>query len=205
MAAEAISFDLGVHLMVVNSAEVVNKYVGQTGKNISALFQDAQQKGSVLVFDEGEGLFGSRGTGSSSSVSRHDNLNVGLLLQHIESFAGVCIVITNHATTIDDAFFRRFDYVLQFTKPSCRERERLWESILPKECPLGPGVSLSTLANRFELSGGDIKSALFRAASRAALRTNDKDRILRMQDLEEACQEELNKRSEGRGHGGMYI
>lgn len=204
MAAEAISFDLGVHLMVVNAAEVVNKYVGETGKNISALFREAQQKGSVLVFDEGEGLFGSRSS-TSSSASRHDNLNVGLLLQQIESFAGVCIVITNRPSCIDDAFFRRFDYVVKFEKPSPRVRERIWAALLPKECPLGPAVNLSTLANRYELSGGDIKSALFRAASQAALRKADVDRILRMQDLEDACQEEIEKRAGKNGHFGMYM
>lgn len=196
MAAEAIGFDTGSPLMVVNTSELVNKYVGETGKNIVSVFRTAKQKGAVLVFDEGEGLFGSRSTGGdSSSCTRHDNINVGLLLQYIESFAGVCIVITNHSDAIDEAFFRRFNFVLKFEPPSPRQREQLWKSMIPKDCPLTADVSLSFLANRYELCGGDIKSALLRAASRAALRRDEKDRVVSMKDLEESCQEEISKKS----------
>jgi len=197
LAAEAISFDIGNPLMVVNTSELVNKYVGETGKNIASVFRDAKQKGAVLVFDEGEALFGHRGTGGGSSVSRHDDLNVGLLLQHIEQFSGVCIIITNHSEAIDEAFFRRFQYVLKFEPPTARLREQLWRSIIPKECPLAPDVSLKTLASRFEMCGGNIKSALLRAASRAALRATEKDRVVRMKDLEDSCQEELQKGPSG--------
>lgn len=195
MAAEAIGFDTGSPLMVVNTAELVNKYVGETGKNIVSIFRDAKRKGAILVFDEGEGLFGSRSTGSPSSSGRHDNINVGLLLQYIESFGGVCIVITNHQEAIDEAFFRRFHFVVKFELPGPRLREQIWKSMIPKECPLSADVSLSTLANRYELCGGDIKSALLRAASRAALRFEEKCRIVSMKDLEESCQEETSKKS----------
>jgi SpoVK/Ycf46/Vps4 family AAA+-type ATPase len=204
LAAEAISFDIGSPLMVVNTSELVNKYVGETGKNITSVFRDAKHKGAVLVFDEGEGLFGHRSKGNGSSVSRHDDLNVGLLLQHIEHFSGVCIVITNHSEAIDEAFFRRFNYVLKFEFPSARLREQLWRSLLPKECPLASDISLSVLANRFEMCGGDIKSALLRAASRAALREKDVDRIVTMKDLEQSCQEEVEKRSD-KTSANIYI
>ena len=196
MAAEAIGFDTGSPLMVVNTAELVNKYIGETGKNIVAVFRAAKQKGAVLVFDEGEGLFGSRSSSSNGGGSdRHDNINVGLLLQYIESFAGVCVVITNHSESIDDAFFRRFHFVIKFEAPGPRQREQLWKSMIPKECPLSSDVSVSILANRYDLCGGDIKSALLRAASRAALRVDEKHRIVSMGDLEESCQEEISKKS----------
>lgn len=205
MAAEAISFDLGCPLMVVNAAELVNKYVGQTGKNIVSAFKDARNSGAVLVFDEGEGLFASRNSETASSNSRHDNINVGLLLQHIECFPGVCIVITNLADAIDDAFFRRFNHVVEFQKPGPRLRERLWNMIIPSECPLATDVSTERLANQFDLSGGEIKSALLRAASRAALRSDEGNRILRMADLEESCNEEISKQKGGRPNMGMYV
>jgi SpoVK/Ycf46/Vps4 family AAA+-type ATPase len=206
MAAEAISFDLGCPLMVVNTAELVNKYVGETGKNISSAFRDAKNNGSVLVFDEGEGLFGSRNMGtSSSSTSRHDNLNVGLLLQHIESFPGVCIVITNSAEAIDEAFFRRFNHVVSFDKPGPRLRLKLWQLMIPKQCPLSADVSTERLANQFELTGGEIKIALLRAASRSALRMKESERVLRMIDLEESCTEELSKQQGNRPRIGMYM
>lgn len=205
MAAEAISFDLGCPLMVVNAAELVNKYVGQTGKNIVSAFKDARNSGAVLVFDEGEGLFASRNSGTSSSTSRHDNLNVGLLLQHVESFPGVCIVITNLADAIDEAFFRRFNHVVEFDKPGPRLRRRLWQMIIPAECPLAPDVSTERLADQFDLSGGEIKSALLRAASRAALRMDEDNRILKMADLEESCEEEVSKQKGRRPRMSMYI
>lgn len=181
--------------MVVNTAELMSKYVGETGKNIVAVFREANQKGAVLVFDEGEGLFGARSQGGDSSTGRHDTLNVGLLLQHVENFSGVCIVITNHRDVIDEAFFRRFHYVLEFELPGPGQREKLWGFIVPKECPLAKDVKLSILANRYEMCGGDIKSALLRAASRAALRLKDKDRVVSMKDLELSCKEEVSKRS----------
>jgi SpoVK/Ycf46/Vps4 family AAA+-type ATPase len=205
MAAEAISFDLGCPLMVVNSAELVNKYVGETGKNIVSAFKNARSNGAVLVFDEGEGLFGSRNMGTSSSTTRHDVLNVGLLLQHIESFPGVCIVITNAAEAIDEAFFRRFNYVVAFEKPGPRLRLRLWQSIVPCQCPVSSDVSKEKLANQYELTGGEIKSALLRAASRAALRMKESERVLRMADLEESCAEELSKQHGKNPRTGMYM
>lgn len=194
MAAEAIGFDLGSPLIVVNSAELVNKYVGETGKNIEAIFTEAQSKDAVLVFDEGEGLFGTRQEGSDS-VSRHDTINVGLLLQHMENFTGVCIVVTNQKAAIDEAFFRRFHYVLNFEPPSMRQREELWKSIVPDDCPLGGDVSFSSLANKYELCGGGIKSAVLRGATRAALRLDESDCLITMKDLEDACEEEVSKGS----------
>lgn len=204
MAAEALSFDIGCPLMVVNAAELLNAYVGQTGKNIVAVFKDAKQKEAVLVFDEAEALFGARNVASGSSLSRHDNLNVGLLLQNIESYNGICIVITNHREAIDEAFFRRFTYVLQFEQPGPRQREKLWKSIVPEDCPVAADVSYSNLANRYEMCGGDIKSSLLRAASRAALRS-EKDRLVRMGDLEKACQEEVTKRSSSGASKNIYL
>ena len=93
-------------------AELVSKWVGETGKNINKIFANAKSKDAILVFDEAEGLFGSRQS-SGGSTSRHDNLNVGLLLQYIENFSGICVVITNMKESIDEAFFRRFRFVLE--------------------------------------------------------------------------------------------
>lgn len=194
MAAESVAFDLGRPVMAVNMAELVDKYVGETGKNIDAIFKAAKQKDAVLIFDEAEGLFGTR-VQAQDAVSRHDTINVGLLLQSIENSRCTCIVITNQKAAIDNAFLRRFQYVVDFKQPTSHEREKLWEAIIPEECPLADDVSLERLAHCFELSGGDIKSAVIRAATRAALRPKVYERVVSMKDLEDSCREEQAKKS----------
>ncbi len=143
--------------------------------------------------------------GEGGSTSRYDNMNVGLLLQYIEAFNGVCIVVTNMKEMIDQAFFRRFRFVLEFERPTGKQRRLLWQKVLPKECPLEKDVDFGVLADRYELSGGQIKSIVLRAATRAALREESK-RILNQSDLETSCKEELEKDGSGKSHASnMYI
>jgi SpoVK/Ycf46/Vps4 family AAA+-type ATPase len=157
----------------------------------------------VLVFDEAEGLFGARAQGSSSA-GRHDTMNVGLLLQYIEHHPGVCIVITNMKEAIDDAFFRRFRFVLDFEMPDASQREALWKLLIPKECPLASDVSLCDLASRYEMCGGDIKNALLRAATAAALRSEEMERKVTMNDLTSACDAETLKTGDKKRAMTMY-
>ena len=119
-------------------------------------------------------------------------MNVGLLLQYIEHFPGVCIVVTNLKAAIDEAFFYRFGFVVEFEKPDTPLREQFWALMLPKECPLAPDVSIPVLARSYEMVGGDIKSAVVCAASCVALRDKE-DRIVKMTDLEVSCKEEMWK------------
>lgn len=193
MAAEAIGFELGRPLLVVNVAELVSKWVGDTAKNIKAVFVDAKKRDAILVFDEGEALFSRRCGDTSSSTARHDTMNVALLLQSIEQFPGVCIVITNQKHIIDEAFFRRFRLVLDFGKPDIAAREKMWKMLVPKDTPLSSDVSFSDLAARFELCGGDMKNAFLCAATQAALRPTAANRILTTDDLVRACQAEQRK------------
>lgn len=192
MAAEAIGFDLGKPLLVVNVAELMSKWVGETGKNIEKIFARAKSKDAVLVFDEAEGLFGSRTNDSGGSTSRHDTLNVGLLLQFIENFAGICIVITNLKGAIDEAFFRRFRFVLEFEMPNAASREKIWKITIPKQCPLAKDVNFKELASRYEMSGGGIKNAILRAATAAALRQESSSQVT-MEDFVTACKAEEEK------------
>lgn len=109
---------------------------------------------------------------------------------------------------LDEAFFRRFQFVLDFERPDCRMREELWKTILPPECPLAPDVSLQALSQRYDMCGGNIKSALLRAATRAALRDSDEDKneehVIHMADLVESCEEEMDKTSANMHHADMY-
>mmetsp|Transcript_16708 Transcript_16708/g.19244 ORF Transcript_16708/g.19244 Transcript_16708/m.19244 type:complete len:1183 (+) Transcript_16708:634-4182(+) len=192
MAAEAIGFDLGRPLLVVNVAELVSKWVGETGSNIKKIFANAKSKDAVLVFDEAESLFGSRQSSSGGSTSRHDNLNVGLLLQYIENFTGICVVITNMKDSIDEAFFRRFRFVLEFKLPDAVAREKIWKSTCPDQCPISKDVDFGELARRYAMSGGGVKNSLLRAATTAALRDGGKHELT-MADLKEACEGEEGK------------
>jgi SpoVK/Ycf46/Vps4 family AAA+-type ATPase len=188
LAAEAIGYELGKALKVVNCAELLSKYVGDSAKNIEALFHDARNNDSVLVFDEAEGLFGAR-TGMGTSTDRYANIDVGLLLYHIERFPGIVILTTNLRENVDEALFRRLKFVLEFPVPDRALREALWKKLVPEKTPLAADVDMAALAARFELTGGHIKTAVFKAAARAALRPED-SRHIAMRDLVEAAEEE---------------
>jgi len=177
---------------VVNCGELLSKWVGESTKNIDAIFEEARHSDAILVFDEAEGLFGTR-TAMSTSTDRYANVDVGVLLYHIERFPGIIILTTNLIDNIDKAFFRRLRFVLHFDIPSFKLRAKLWKLLIPEETPLADNVNFEQLAHH-EMSGGNVKSAVFRAASRAALRPEE-DRKLTMKDLEEAAEEEMGKTS----------
>jgi SpoVK/Ycf46/Vps4 family AAA+-type ATPase len=205
MAAEAIGYDLGKPLKVVNCAQLISKWVGESQKNIEAVFDEARQVDAVVVFDEAEGLFGSRADTGGDGAGRHDSMNVGILLHHIETFPGVVVVITNMRERIDPAFFRRFKFVMEFPVPDAEHRKKLWRLLLPTEAPLAADVDLDVLANRYVIAGGNIKSVVFRAASRAALRKDAASRVITMADLTSACDEEMQKETgTSTAHLSMY-
>lgn len=164
-AAQAIGYEIGKALKIVNCAEVISKWVGESAKNIDLIFEEAKGQDAILVFDEAEGLFGAR-TSSSTSTDKYSNMDTGLLLYHMDRYPGVVILTTNVIDHIDPAFFRRIKFVVKFEMPSISEREMLWKNLIPKECPLGDDINFKTLGQRFELAGGSIKSSIFRAASR---------------------------------------
>ncbi|CAJ1423930.1 unnamed protein product [Effrenium voratum] len=197
LAAQAIGFEVGRALKVVNSANIVDKYVGETGKNIEKVFAEARAMEAILVFDEAEGLFGRRNAEAASSVDKHANLDSGLLLYWLEHYPGLCILTTNARDAIDSAFFRRFRFMVEFPQPDRATRAKLWESSLPKQAPRAPDVDFQALASEFEkFSGGDIQNAVIRAASRAALRPDDGKRWICMADLREAARTERSKADE---------
>ena len=117
MAAEAIGFDVGRPLMVVNCAQLMDKYVGESAKNIEKVFAEAKGQDAVLVFDEAEGLFAQR-TNEGGSTSRHDSMNVGILLHHMEEFSGIVVAITNRYEQVDTAFHRRFKCARRHMRPT---------------------------------------------------------------------------------------
>jgi len=192
LAAEAIGFETGKPLKAINCAELVSKYVGDTGKNIEAVFTDAKNMDAIIIFDDAESLFSTRSHGSSAT-DKHSNMDTGLLLYNMEHFPGIAILTTNCFSLIDPAFYRRFRFFVEFEKPDAKTRERLWQSHLPSQAPLADDVDLQKLANLFDFSGAVIKNCCFKAAAQAALRVNEAKRKIYMKDLLEVAEEEREK------------
>ena len=168
MAASVIANALGRELHRVDLSRVVDKYIGETEKNLGGVFDAAAAAGAVLLFDEADALFAKR-TAVSSSNDRYANLETNFLLQRIEAHAGVTLLTTNNPRSIDEAFLRRIQFKVEFPFPDPAMRARLWIESLPAELPLAADVQPDVLGARFELAGGHIRAAVLRAAYRAAV------------------------------------
>ncbi|MEO8698679.1 MAG: ATP-binding protein [Kofleriaceae bacterium] len=166
MAAGLVANRLGLDLYQIDVSRLVSKYIGETEKNLSKVFEAAEAGHAVLLFDEADSLFAKR-TEVKSSVDRYANLEVNYLLQRMESFNGITILTTNFESSLDEAFRRRLAYRIRFPIPELDERERLWQSIIPEKA-IGSDVNFHTLAQRFAMTGGYIKNAALRAAFIAA-------------------------------------
>lgn len=166
MSAEVVSGMLGLELLKVDLAQVVSKWVGETEKNMEAVFQQAEDSHAVLLFDEADALFGKRGD-VKHGTDRYANLEVGYLLQRLEDSEGLVILTSNLKENIDSAFTRRFQFVVHFPRPGVGERHRLWSLAFPPQAPLAADVDVETLA-RLDLTGAGIMAAARTAALAAA-------------------------------------
>jgi SpoVK/Ycf46/Vps4 family AAA+-type ATPase len=191
LTAEAVAYELGRPIKLVNAAQLVSKWVGEGAKNIQALMREARQNDAVLVFDEADALFANR-TAVSTATDRYANLDSSVLLAEMERFAGVVILTSNMETNIDQAFRRRLRFVLQFKKPDRCARLALWKKHLPSQTPLAKDVDLEQLANEFALTGAQIRNACFKAAARAALRQQSQ-RTVTQKDLLNSARKELGQ------------
>jgi AAA+ superfamily predicted ATPase len=167
MVAGLIARDIGVELYKVDLSRIVSKYIGETEKQLSEIFDEAQAARVALLFDEADSMFGKR-TEVKSSTDRYANLEVGYLLQKMDEFDGLTVLTTNLKKSIDEAFMRRIRFRVEFPAPEVEEREKLWQVLLPKETPRQGQLDFHALAVRYELSGGHIRNAVLRAAFLAA-------------------------------------
>ncbi len=167
MVASLLAREMGLELFRVNVSKVVDKYIGETEKNLARIFDEARRGQVALLFDEADSLFSKR-TEIKSSTDRYSNLAVNYLLQAVESHDGVIILTTNHEKAMDEAFRRRIRFRVSFPVPNDKERARLWQSMLPGDAPVEPGVDWLMLGQMFNLTGGAIKNAVVRAALHAA-------------------------------------
>jgi hypothetical protein len=166
LAAEAMATRLHLPMLSVDLSLVVSKYIGETEKNLSELFAAAEGYAALLFFDEADALFGKR-TNVQDAHDRYANIEVNYLLQRLESFEGCALLATNLMQGVDDAFMRRFDQVVHFPRPGVAERGAIWRGQLPA-AHLAPLISIEQLAERFELTGGEIRNAALSAAFMAA-------------------------------------
>jgi hypothetical protein len=167
MSAEVVAADLGMDLYVVDLAGVVDKYVGETEKNLERIFTEAENIDGVLLFDEADAVFGRR-SAVESAQDRYANLESAYLLQRLESFEGIAVLTTNLRSNVDSAFLRRLDVVADFPLPDATHRRRLWERCLGPAVPRGADLDLAFCAERFELAGGSIRACAISAAYQAA-------------------------------------
>ncbi|HTM20424.1 MAG TPA: ATP-binding protein, partial [Kofleriaceae bacterium] len=167
MVAGIIADELALDLYQIDLSRVVSKYVGETEKNLAKVFDAAEAGHAILLFDEADSLFAKR-TEVKSSVDRYANLEVNYLLQRMEQFNGITILTTNLDSSIDDAFRRRISFRVDFPFPEIEDRQRLWQSMLPKQAQVAGNIDYLVLATRYEFSGGYIRNAVLRAAFLAA-------------------------------------
>jgi hypothetical protein len=165
LAAEVIAGMLELDLLKVDLARVVSKWVGETEKNLEAAFAEAEESPSVLFFDEADSLFGKRGE-VRHGADRYANLEAAYLLQRLDAFDGLVVLATNLRQSLDDAFTRRFDVILQFPRPAVEQRRRMWGLAFPAGAPAG-GLDLDELA-RLDLTGAGIAATARNAALLAA-------------------------------------
>ena len=187
MSAEVIAGELGLDLYVVDLSTVVDKYIGETEKNLERIFAEAGGVNGVLLFDEADAIFGKRSE-VRDAHDRYANTESAYLLQRMESFDGIAVLTTNLRANLDEAFIRRLDAVIEFPMPDAAARRALWDRCLAPAVPRDPGLDLDRCA-RFELSGGAIRSCAVTAAYRVARA----GRAVTTADLVDAVRREYRK------------
>lgn len=185
-AGEKLAAELGLALFRVDLSQTVSKWIGETEKNISQVFEAAQGGGALLLFDEADALFGKRGDAKDSG-GHHANATVGHLLQAMERHPGMMILTTNRFDAVDQAFLRRLNYVVDFPAPGVAERRLIWQRCLPETVPQRD-IDFDLLAG-LPLSGGQIRLVAVHAAIHAAARPGP----VTMQDAAFAARMEYDK------------
>jgi hypothetical protein len=186
MASEVLAKELGLDLYRIDLSQVVNKYIGETEKNLKRVFDAAEEGGAVLLFDEADALFGKRSE-VKDSHDRYGNIEVSYLLQRMEAYRGLAILTTNMRSSLDKAFYRRIRFVVQFPFPDAQQRAEIWRRVFPPSTPTH-GLDHSKLA-RLNIPGGNIRNIALNAAFIAA----NEGRPILMSHLSQAARSEYAK------------
>jgi AAA+ superfamily predicted ATPase len=188
MAVEIVARELELEVYKIDLSTVVSKYIGETEKNLSRIFEEAESSNAILFFDEADALFGKR----SEVKDAHDrfaNIEINYLLQRIEEFEGLVILASNLRKNIDEGFFRRMHFAVEFPVPDAEHRYRIWNQHFPEGAPVAKDVDIAFLAGRFPLAGGNIRNIVLNAAFLAASNGGE----IRMEHLIRATRREYDK------------
>jgi SpoVK/Ycf46/Vps4 family AAA+-type ATPase len=193
ICAEAIAHVLGRQLLVVRYAEVESMWMGETAKNVAAVFRLAREENAVLLFDEADAIASRRSSRLDHAATRESNAVVNVLLKELERFTGVVIFATNLAANFDPAFERRISTHVLFEMPGVEERAGIWRVQLhPRLTPLAPDVDFAALAREYAVSGGDIRNAVLKAAMAAAIEPGpDAQKAIHQRHLEDGMRQVL--------------
>ena len=159
LSAQAIAGELGLDIYRVDLSTIISKYVGETEKNLERIFNEAQSSNVILFFDEADSLFGRRSE-VSDSHDRYANIEVGYLLQRIETYDGIVLMATNLGANLDEAFARRIQFIIDFPFPDEETRLRLWQLLLPDNIEKEEEIDLAPFASAFKIAGGGIRNAV---------------------------------------------
>jgi hypothetical protein len=157
MSACVIANEINLPLYQADMSQIFNKYIGETEKNIDAIFTEAEKQNCILFLDEADSLCGKRSE-INDSKDKYSNNDTAFLLQRIESYDGIVILATNYINNIDNAFMRRMKYVVPFTIPDKDIRLEIWKSSFTEQIHIGDDVDFEYLAEQFEFSGSNIKN-----------------------------------------------
>jgi hypothetical protein len=182
----------GYDVYRIDLSLVISKYIGETEKNLTKIFDRAENKKWILFFDEADALFGKR-TQVKDSHDRYANQEVSFLLQRVEDYNGLVILATNLKSNIDEAFARRFQSIIYFHMPSVKERLAIWQKMFSKKTNFAADVDLVSISADFELSGGSITNVV-RYCSLLAMKRENK--LIYKDDIVEGIRKEFLK--EGR-------
>lgn len=195
MAANAVACELGLKILKVNYADIESKYVGETSKNLVKLFDEAQKKNALILFDEADALLSKRVTDMSSATDVSVNQTRSVLLTLLDTFKGMVIFTTNFISNYDLAFMRRIPYHIRFELPNEEVRCELLKHYLFDTVP--NNVQISEVAKKFEgISGCDIANATLAAALKTARAHRE---IMEQFDFEQAIENILFSKRENKG------
>jgi ATP-dependent 26S proteasome regulatory subunit len=188
MAAEVIANDLGLDVYKIDLSGLVSKYIGETEKNLSRVFEEASDTNAILFFDEADAVFGKRSE-VKDSHDRYANIEISYLLQRMEEYDGIVVLATNLRANLDEAFLRRMRAIVEFPFPEEEDRLGIWTRTLSAGAPLAPDVDLSFMARQFRIAGGNIRNIVLLGAFLAA----SEDKPIGMTHLIQGAKREYQK------------
>ncbi|UVT17569.1 MAG: ATP-binding protein [Nitrospira sp.] len=191
MAAEILAYRLKLPMYRIDLSQVVNKYIGETEKNLKRIFDAADVSDMLLFFDEADALFGKR-IEANDARDRYANLEVSYLLERMERFKGLAVLATNRKSDLDQAFLRRIRHIIEFPVPDEIQRAAIWQQVIPASVAANSRIDIAFLARQFPLSGGHIRSIVFNACLQSAYAGNGHKELF-MKDVLVAVKREYDK------------